>query len=250
MIDQQAMTVLGRRLEQILLRTDVALQRHDDFFANRIDRRIGDLRKQLLEVVVDHPRLVAQAGERTVVAHRSDRITQLLDQRQQHELHRFGGVAEGLHARQQRFAIEAVRFTFGMQFSQANPLFFAAICRTARRAANVALQFLVGNQPPFFEVDQEHPARLQATLFFDDRWIDRQHADFAGHDHAVIVRDVVATRTQAVAVERGTDVLSVGERRSTPGHPTVPSSRRSTRRMPASLPASSRAFATLRGPSS
>ena len=39
-------------VEQIGLRTDEAHQRHHELLADRVDRRIGDLRKQLLEVVV------------------------------------------------------------------------------------------------------------------------------------------------------------------------------------------------------
>ena len=41
----QAMRLLGRRVEHVALGTDEALERHDDFFADRVDRRIGHLRK-------------------------------------------------------------------------------------------------------------------------------------------------------------------------------------------------------------
>ncbi len=40
---EQTMAVRLGGLQQVLLGTDIALQRHDHFFANRIDRRIGDL---------------------------------------------------------------------------------------------------------------------------------------------------------------------------------------------------------------
>ena len=71
------------------------------------------------------------------------------------------------------------------------------------------LQLLVGNQPALLEIDQEHPARLQAALLLDDLGIDRQHADFAGHDHAVVGREVIAAGPQAVAVEHRADVAAV-----------------------------------------
>ena len=89
------------RFEQVAFRPDVTLQRHDDLFADRVDRRIRDLREELLEVVVEHPRLIAQALERRVVAHRADRIFLLVQQRDEHEAHRLGRVAEGLHPREQ-----------------------------------------------------------------------------------------------------------------------------------------------------
>src|SRR5690606_27871760 len=58
--------------------------------------------------------------------------------------------------------------------------------------ANSRFQLFVGDQLAFLEVDQEHASWLQAPLFLDQGWIDRQHADFARHDDAIVVRDVVA----------------------------------------------------------
>ncbi len=118
----QPVGVLFGRFQQISLRPDVALQRHDHFFANRIDRRIGDLREELLEIVVEHPRLVGEAGQGRVVAHRADRVAQLAHQRQQHELHRFDRVAERLHPLEQRFRLEAVRLLVGAEFVEVDPL--------------------------------------------------------------------------------------------------------------------------------
>src|SRR5690606_11543858 len=58
MPEPQAMRLARARLEQVALGPDVALEGHDDLFADRVDRRIRDLREELLEVVVRHPRLV------------------------------------------------------------------------------------------------------------------------------------------------------------------------------------------------
>ena len=55
---RKPLCVLRRALEQIALGADVALERHDDFFADRVDRRVSHLREQLPEIVVEHPRLV------------------------------------------------------------------------------------------------------------------------------------------------------------------------------------------------
>jgi hypothetical protein len=43
--------------------------------------------EDLVEVVVEHSWLVAEAGERRVVAHRTNRVLVGLDERQQHEVH-------------------------------------------------------------------------------------------------------------------------------------------------------------------
>ncbi len=70
----QPVRVLLGRLQQIQLRPDVTVHRHDDLLADRIDGRIRDLREELLEVVVDHAWLVGETGQRRVVAHRAHRI--------------------------------------------------------------------------------------------------------------------------------------------------------------------------------
>ena len=72
-------------------------------------------------------------------------------------------------------------------------------------------EFGVVDDPPLLEVDEEHLARLQAPLLDDALLGDRQHADFGGHHHQVIVGDQVARRTQAIAIERCSDLAAVGE---------------------------------------
>src|SRR6185437_2227344 len=47
----ERMAVLGRFLEDVALRADVADERHHQLFTNGIDGRIGDLREELLEVI-------------------------------------------------------------------------------------------------------------------------------------------------------------------------------------------------------
>ena len=51
-------------VEQVRLRADEGHQRHHDRFADRVDRRVGHLREQLLEVVVERLVLVRQHGQR------------------------------------------------------------------------------------------------------------------------------------------------------------------------------------------
>ena len=44
--------------QQIAFRADKTLQRHNDLFTDRVDGGIGDLCKQLFEVVIDHAWLI------------------------------------------------------------------------------------------------------------------------------------------------------------------------------------------------
>ena len=128
----QTVGVLFGGIEQVGLGTDIAFQRHHDFLADRVDRRVGHLREQLLEIVINHARLVGQAGKRGIVAHRADRIAQLLYQRYQHELHGLGGVAKGLHARQQGLGVKTVRFLVRRKVRELDFLIFQPLAvRTA-----------------------------------------------------------------------------------------------------------------------
>ena len=210
MAQTQTVRVPFARREQVALGADVALERHDDFFADRVDRRVRDLREQLLEVVVEHPRTVAQAGQRAVVAHRTHGIAKLLDQRLQHELHGLGREAESLHPREQRVLIEAPRRSLGFELVERQPLGIEPLC-IGMPPREFALEFVVGNEPALFEVDQEHAARFESALGLDVARVDRHDADLARHDDAVVVRQVVPARTQAVAVEHGAYVVTVGK---------------------------------------
>ena len=73
------------------------------------------------------------------------------------------------------------------------------------------LELLVGNEAAFVEVDQQHLAGLQPPLGDDVLFRDRQHAHLGRHDDAVVAGDEIARGAQAVAVERGADLLAVGE---------------------------------------
>jgi hypothetical protein len=88
-------------VQQVRLGADEGHQRHHDRFADRVDRRVGHLREQLLEVVVQRLVLVGQHGQRAVVAHRADALLAGLRHRRHQELDVFLGVAEGLLAVQQ-----------------------------------------------------------------------------------------------------------------------------------------------------
>ncbi len=64
---------------------------------------------------------------------------------------------------------------------------------------------------PFVEIDEQHLAGLEPPLLHDVLFRNRQYAHFRGHHDAVVAREQIARRAQAVAVERGADLLAVGE---------------------------------------
>ena len=93
-------------VEQVRLRADERHQRHHDRLADRVDRRIRDLREQLLEVVVERLVAVRQHRQRRVVAHRADAFLADRGHRPHQELDVFLGVAEGLLAVEQRLGVQ------------------------------------------------------------------------------------------------------------------------------------------------
>ena len=208
----QPVRVLLGHLQQVRLGSDVALQRHDHFFANRVDGGVGDLREALLEVVVEHAGLVGEHRQRRVVAHRAQRIAALAHDVEEHELHGLGGVAERLHALEQRVLVEAG------DLSRSRPVEVVQVEALAREPlavgappGPVGLDLVVGHHSAGIEVDEEQPPRPQPALLDHAFGGDGEHPDLGRHDAAVVVGDVVAARAKPVAVQHRADAGAVGE---------------------------------------
>ena len=196
--------------KQVRPRADERHQRHHEFLADRIDRRVRHLREQLLEVVVEDLGTVRQHRQRGIVAHRSERLLAVLSHRRQQQLHILLRIAERLLAVEQRDLRWRRRRRLGHVFeSQPAPVdpFAIRLLRGQR-----PLQFLVVDDAALVQIDQQHLARLQAPLLDDSGLGNIEHPDFRRHDDQVVVGDDEARRPQAVAVERGADLAAVGER--------------------------------------
>lgn len=73
------------------------------------------------------------------------------------------------------------------------------------------LQLLVIDDAAFDGVDEQHATGLESTLADDPLRLDVESTNFRSADHDVLVGDDISARTQAVSVEAGTAVTSVGE---------------------------------------
>ena len=200
--------VLRRLVEQVALGADAGRHAHHDRLADRVDRRVGDLREQLLEVREERRVAVAEHGERQVVAHRADRLLALAGGRRQQDLHVLLRVAERELELAQRL-LELQRLALRQVGQVVDPALEPLEIGPAGR--NLALDLAVLDDAAAAEVDQEDVARLQAALA---QHVLGRHVDHAGlgaqHDPAVLGLEP-ATRPQAVAVERGADHAPVGE---------------------------------------
>ena len=61
-------------LEQIALGTEGRFRRRDQFLADAVNGRIGHLREELLEIIVEQLRFVGQNRRGSVATHRADRL--------------------------------------------------------------------------------------------------------------------------------------------------------------------------------
>ncbi len=208
MRDHELVRVVGALGEQVALRPDRGADRHHDVLADRVDRRVRDLREELLEVGEQRRRLVRQHGERDVVAHRADRLLALGRHRREQDAQVLLRVAERELAGAQRLARHA-RLALGQVLEPHDALVVPGAVRAA--GGDVALDLLVGHDAALGEIDQEQLAGLQAALAQDVAGRLVEHAGLrAEHDPAVL-RLHPAPGAQAVAVERRADHAAVGE---------------------------------------
>ena len=201
--------------QKVAVVADVEHRRGDEAFAQRIDWRVRDLGKQLVEVVEEAARLLGEARKRRVGAHGRKRNRALV----RHGADEFLDVVEVVtqlgHAAREGHARVLLsdgssRLRQGQIVDRehflAEPIAVGLLVRVA--VANL----IVPDDAPLVRVDLKHLARAEAPRLQDVLGVDVDRADLGRQDEPVLARDVVASRAQAVAVERGTQHAAVGER--------------------------------------
>ena len=216
--EEDTVTLLGLHLEEVALWSDVGLERHDDVFSDGIDGRVGDLREELAEVVVNEARLGGHAGERSVVTHTAQRLLPFGDHRKHEEIELLDAVAE---REEDRVSGESVLIDDGVDvdgsldaledIGDLDHLILdpAGEVLLPRRRP---LQLLIVDDAALDRVDEQHTTRLQATLLDDLLGLDVDRADLGSADHDVLAGDDVSTRTKTISVEIGTTVSAIAER--------------------------------------
>ena len=211
---------LGRRLQQVALGADRRLHRRDELLANRVERRIGDLREELREVVVEQARALRQHGERRVGAHRPDRLLALPRHRPEQQLRdprpcSRTPAAAGAPSRSRAAAVPARRGRSSMSTRCS-----ASHSPYGCSAASSSLISSSATMRPCAVSTRNMRPGCSRSLTQHVRRRDVEHADLGRHDDEVVLRDAVARRPQAVAIEHGADQRAVGERdgrRAVPG---------------------------------
>ena len=152
-------------LEQVGLGADGGRQRGDELLADGVERRVGDLREQLLEVVEQHARAGGEHRDRRVGAHRAERLAAGPRHRRDQQLEVFVGVPEGLLALQHRLVARHHVHAVGQVVQVHEPLLEPL--GVGLRAGELFLDLTVADDAALGGVDEEHAARLQPALLHD-----------------------------------------------------------------------------------
>ncbi len=153
------MAVLRDLAEQIPFAAEIRVEAGDQFLANRIERRVGHLREELAEIVVEKLRLVAQTRQRRVGAHAADRLLTDRGHRHHDHLQIFDRVAKDVLADEQGLMVRLAHVPRGGKIVQRNHVFLEPFLpRTLLHQA--ALDFVVVDDAALLEVDQENLAGL------------------------------------------------------------------------------------------
>ncbi|CCF70123.1 hypothetical protein XAPC_3853 [Xanthomonas citri pv. punicae str. LMG 859] len=209
-IEDDVVHRLRTGVEDIGLPAELCGERHRDAFAQRVDRRVGDLRERLAEVVVQRPGLAAEHRHRGVVAHRAGGFLLGFCQRAQHLFHFLGAELEQLVIAAQGLLAEGLLHQrgvdqFGLQIGHAllQPLLVRG-ARTVDAVDGIGIE-----QVAALEVDRHHLARAQLALAGDALGRQLPHAGFGGHQEVAVGGQHPARRAQAVAVEHAGRVAAV-----------------------------------------
>ena len=176
-------------VQQVRLGADEGHQRHHDRFADRVNRGVGHLREQLLEVVVQRLVFVGQNGQWAVVAHGANGFFTGRGHGGQQELDVFLCGAKGLLQVEQGHIRSGGQRGRGDVVQLDAQVFDPLLVRFG--AGQTGLQLFVVDHAALFQIDQEHLARLQTPLAHDLAFGDRQYAGFRTHDDHVVVGDDV-----------------------------------------------------------
>ena len=190
--------------EDVHLATDAGGQRHHVGFTQRIDWRVGHLRKLLTEIVVNNARLAGEHGERGIVTHRADRFLPVFAEHANNRVQLFRAVVKLLLEAREGIVVHlaAAHFVVRQIFErhQATDVFrHPLFIRMA--AFQIVIGFRRVQNTAAAGIDHHQLARTDAAFLDHFVRLVIPDADFRGAGDELIFGDDVARRTQTVTVE-------------------------------------------------
>ncbi len=204
--------MFGRLLQPIAVRSGQHFHGHDQLLADRVDRRIGHLRKELLEVGIKQARLLGEHGQRGVVAHGTDGFLAgfahgLEDRRRRGEF--LLGVTGGELLLHERRAGRRLRFERWRADDVLDVLAEPPAIRLLLRVE--ILDLVVAQERALDRVDGDHFTGPEPAFFGHLGVVDGQQAHFGAERQEPILGDLVTGGAQTVAVEARADGAAVAE---------------------------------------
>ena len=220
MIDLQHAAVLRLLIQKVSIGTNVNRGIRDHLLTQGIDRGIGNLGKQLLEIIEQQLVLSGEHGKRNIMSHRGRGLHAVLCHREDVIPHVLIRVAENLIELVAKLLIVG-RYFFVRDGKSGQMQQVAVQPLTVRLASCIkALALLVRNDLFLLRIHKKDAARLQARLLHDMLRCNVENTDLRGQNQTVVICDVVAGGTKSVAVQGRTHHIAIGEqdcRRAVPG---------------------------------
>jgi hypothetical protein len=200
---------VGAGFEDVALGADRGAERGHELLADGVERRVGDLREQLREVVVEQLGALGEARDGRVGAHRDHRLGAAGRHGRQDEPELLVGVAEGQLAAAHGLGVVDDVLAVGQLFEADEP--GVEPVPVGVLLGEGVLDLLVVDYAALRGVDEEHAAGLEAALLGDLGGREVDDARLRGEHDEVVGGAPPAGGAQAVAVEDGADLGAVGE---------------------------------------
>ena len=201
---------VGGRFKQVHFdSTNVAVEAHHEFLAERVDRWVGDLGEVLAEVVEERLGKVAHNSQWSIVTHGVDRLFGIGYHRGDNllnfllvivesgeESHIVGDIIIHLFA-----AVDLVEFY----------AVFGEPVAVGELIGKIFLEKCVIVDLAFLHIYHEHFTGAETSLFFHLRSLKWEDTHFGSYNDGVVVGDEVTCRAQTIAVEHTADISAIAE---------------------------------------
>ena len=178
------------RIEQIRLRPDAGRHLGHQFLANAIERRIGYLGEELLEIVIQQPWSVGKNSQCRIRTHGAHRLLALQGHGRHKDTQVLMGIAKDHLALEHRSMVRLRHMRRPGQGFQRHEVLLQPLL-VGMRGGIFLLEFGIVDDAALGRVHQENTAGVQTLL--DEhifRW-DVEHTDLGGHDHEAVLGDVI-----------------------------------------------------------
>ena len=181
---------IGAGVQQVPSRTKRRANRGDQFLANGVERRVRNLREELLEVVGHKSRALGKCSDGRVGSHRSERLFTVGDHRLEQQFQFFVGVTKDELLGWQWQVMAPVIVLLGQVVNVGQrSVEDLAIGPSVRHQF---FDFVVANDSTLLGVDQEDSSRFESSLLDDLVRVDVHDSDLGGHYDQAVARDPVA----------------------------------------------------------